>query len=196
MNNNQNEGKLFVIAAPSGAGKTTLTNETIKRLSPELNIAKVRTTTTRAPRPGEIDGKDYDFISKEEFLKKDKEGYFLETTEYNKNFYGSPSSILNDLKLGKTFIIVTDLPGVRELKKTVPFAKFFWITTPNLEELKRRLLKRETTEKNHVEKRLVLAEEEIKEAQKSRMFDFNIVNDVFEQTVAELCQLIKNEISK
>ncbi len=188
-------GKLFVIAAPSGAGKTTVTNEVIKRLSPEINISKVRTTTTRAPRPGEVNGVDYDFISIQEFEKREKEGYFLETTKYSGQLYGSPNSILEDLNLGKSFIIVTDLPGVHELKKVAHFACFLWITAPSINELKNRLIKRENNEKNHVEKRLKLAQEEMKYAQKPRLFDYNVINDVFDKTVTEIMNLIKKELT-
>ncbi|MFH1461664.1 MAG: guanylate kinase [bacterium] len=196
MANNKTNGLLFVIAAPSGAGKTTVTNQAIKRLNPEFDISKVRTSTTRQLRTGEIDGKDYDFLSIQEFEKREKEGLFLETTKYSGALYGSPISVLANMQKGKSFIIVTDLPGVHELKKTIPFATFIWITVPNIDELKNRLLKRETTDKNHVEKRLKLAEEEIKEAKKPRLFDFQMVNDIFEQTVEELCELIKNQMNK
>ena len=196
MTNNQAKGKLFIVAAPSGAGKTTLVNEAIKRLSTEFDISKVITSTTRTPRPGEINGKDYYFMSIQKFEEKLKDGFFLETTKYNGQLYGSPSSILDDLELGKSFIVVTDLLGVKEFKKVTPHANFFWVTAPSLEILKERLLKRKTTENDHVEKRLKLAEEEMKEAEKPRLFDFNIVNDVFDQTVAEICLLIKNELTK
>lgn len=196
MANNKKNGLLFVISAPSGAGKTTVTNEVVKKLTPEFNISKVRTTTTRPPRPGEINGKDYDFISIQEFEKREKEGLFLETTKYSGELYGSPASILTEIQKGKSFIIVTDLPGVHELKKTVSTATFIWITVPSINELKNRLLKRETTDKNHVEKRLKLAEDEIKEAQKPRLFDFHVVNDIFEQTIEEISELIKEQLNK
>lgn len=196
MMSNKKKGKLFIIAAPSGAGKTTLINESIKRLSKEFEISKVITYTTRTPRPNEINGKDYHFISIQSFEEKQKNGFFLETTKYTGQLYGSPKSIIDGLELGKSFVIVTDLLGVKEFKKITPSASFFWITAPNLEILKERLLKRKTIEKNHVEKRLKLAEEEMKEAQKPRLFDFNIVNDIFDQTVAEICLLIKNELNK
>lgn len=196
MTDNKAKGELFIVAAPSGAGKTTLVNEVIKRLSTEFDISKVITSTTRTPRPGEVNGKDYFFMSIQKFEEKLKNGYFLETTKYNGQLYGSPSSILSDLELGKSFIVVTDLLGVKEFKKVTPHAKFFWITAPSLEVLKERLLKRKTIENNHVEKRLKLAEEEMKEGAKSRLFNFNVVNDVFDQTVAEICLLIKNELTK
>ncbi len=196
MMSNKQKGKLFIIAAPSGAGKTTLVNESIKRLSKEFEISKVITYTTRTPRTNETNGKDYHFMSIQNFQEKQKNGFFLETTKYNGQLYGSPTSIVDGLELGKSFVIVTDLIGVKEFKKVTPQASFFWVTAPSLEILKERLLKRSTTEKNHVEKRLKLAEEEMKEAQKPRLFDFNIVNDIFDQTVAEICLLIKNELTR
>ncbi|MBD3273305.1 guanylate kinase [Candidatus Dependentiae bacterium] len=191
-----NKGKLFIISAPSGAGKTTLANEIIRRLSDQFNISKVITWTTRSPRPGESEGKDYHFTSREKFEEKRKNDFFLETTKYNGELYGSPKDVLEHLELGKSFIIVTDLYGVNQLKKITPHAIFFWIKAPNLEELKTRLIKRKTLDKNDIEKRLELAKKELKEADKPRLFDYNIVNDDFDKTVNEISLLIKKELVK
>jgi guanylate kinase len=186
-------GKIFIIAAPSGAGKTTVTNETIKRLINKIDITKVITYTTRAPRAGEINGKDYHFISNKDFENKIKNNFFLETTKYSGELYGSPANIINDLKLGKSFIIVTDLVGVKEYKKLLPNAILIWLSVPSLEILKERLIKR-GDEKNKIEKRLELAAQELKEADKPRFFDFKIINNIFDQTVAELCKVIETNI--
>ena len=104
--NNQNQGKVFVISAPSGTGKTTLVKETINRLNNQYDISKVITYTTRNLRTGEINGKDYHFISHDDFLQKEKDGFFLEITKYDNQKYGSPASILTDIQLGKSFIIM------------------------------------------------------------------------------------------
>jgi guanylate kinase len=188
------KGSVFVISAPSGAGKTTVTNETIKRLQKDFDISKVATYTTRSPRDEEQNGKDYHFVSVDEFKKKQAYGFFLETTKYNGKYYGSPASILTDLKLGKSFVIVTDLEGVKAYSKIIENPVLIWINAPSIEELKRRLLKRGCTNQQ-LEERLSLAEQEMKEAQKPRLFDFIVINKVFDQTVNELMKIIKTKLA-
>ncbi len=187
-------GKIFIIAAPSGAGKTTVTNEAIKRMANKIDISKVITYTTRSPRTGEINGKDYHFISLKDFENKLKNNFFLETTKYSGEFYGSPASIINDLKLGKSFVIVTDLVGVKEYKKLLSNAILIWITIPSLDILKERLIKR-GDDKDKIEKRIELAIKEFKEAEKPRLFDYKIINNIFDQTVAELCKVIETNVN-
>lgn len=186
--------KVFVFAAPSGAGKSTLANEAVKRLENDYNISQTITYTTRLPREGEVNSKDYHFVSVENFKQKQKDGFFLETTEYRGCFYGSPISILNDLELGKSFIIVTNIEGVKNISKLTKKPVLIWITTPTIEELKRRLLKRGALTQHQLEESLKQSEEEIKEAHKSRLFDYNVVNDVFEDTVDQLVLLIKEKL--
>ena len=196
MLKNNEKGKLFIVAGPSGAGKTTIVKEAIKRLSNDFYISKVATYTCRTPRDGEIDGADYHFLTPEEFAKKEKDGFFLETTKYNGHPYGSPASVLSDIELGKSFVVVTDIEGVKNFTHLHNGATFIWISTPDIKELKRRLLKRNSPHSSQLEERLNLAEEEMKEAQKSRLFNFHLVNDNFEQAVNELELLIKDKLSK
>lgn len=189
------QGRIFIISATSGAGKTTLTNEAIKRLANEYDISKVITYTTRSPREEEIHGKDYHFLSEKKFKQKLKAGFFLETTKYNGSLYGSPRNIIEEVKLGKSFMLITDLEGTKELKKLIPKAILLWITVPSLEILKQRLISRGDNSKK-IEQRLKLAKIELKETEKSRFFDFKIINDKFDQAAQELTQLIKNELVK
>jgi len=188
--------KVFVFTAPSGAGKSSLANESIKRLNPDYNISRTTTYTTRSPRENEINGKDYHFISVEDFKQKQKNNFFLETTEYRGCFYGSPISIISDLELGKSFIIVTDIDGSKNISKLIKKPVLIWITTPTIEKLKERLIKRGNFTHHQLEESLKQAVEEIKEAHKSRLFDYNVVNDVFEDTVEQLISLIKEELEK
>jgi guanylate kinase len=188
---NQKKGMLFIISAPSGAGKTTLVTEAIKRLKPTMDISRVITFTTRPARTNEKDGKDYIFLTHDEFEKKDSQGFFLETNRYNNCSYGSPTSILTDLKLGKNLIIIPDINGAKSIAKHIPDAILLWINTKDLKELKRRLLKRGQHTNSELEKRLNIAAEEMKEAAKPRLFNYIVINDVFEQTVAEIIQIIK-----
>lgn len=189
------QGKIFIISASSGAGKTTLTNEVIKRLSHKFNISKVITYTTRSPRIDEINGKDYYFLTEKEFKQKLKADFFLETTKYNESFYGSPKNILENIKYGKSFILITDLKGIKVLKKLIPKAILIWINIPNLEILRQRLINRGDNFKK-IEQRLKLAKIELKEIKKTDFFNYKIINDKFDQTSQKLMQLISHELLK
>jgi guanylate kinase len=191
-NEKQKKGTLFIISAPSGAGKTTLTTEVIKRLKPEMDISRIITYTTRSSRENEENGKDYIFLTPDDFEKKKTEVFFLETNRYNNCSYGSPASILTDLALGKNLVIIPDINGAKSIAKQVPDAILIWINTKNLEELKRRLLKRGQHTNSELKERLKIAEQEMKEASKPRLFNYIVVNDVFEQTVAEIIHIIKD----
>ncbi|MCK4651284.1 guanylate kinase [Candidatus Babeliales bacterium] len=191
--NNNKSGKLFVISAPSGAGKTSLIKEVIKRLNNQYDISRVITYTNRSPRENETEGKDYYFLNSAEFDKRFKNNFFLETNVYNGKYYGSSTNILTDLEMNKILIAITDINGAKSLNQAVPKAILIWITAPNMEELKRRLLSRGNMSNTQIEKRMQIAQEETKEAHKSRLFKFNVVNDVFEQTIAELIKILKKE---
>jgi len=195
MNFNLN-GRFFIIAAPSGAGKTTLTHAAIKKLSPKYNISKVITYTSRPPRKDEVDGKDYHFLSKEEFIKKQKENFFLEITQYNNNFYGSPTDILAKAKEGTSFIFVADRAGAKSALKLLPEPILIWIEPPSLEELKNRLTKRKSESEEQLNRRLNLAEQEMAEEKSEQLFKHHLINDDFEITVSKLVKIIEDELNK
>lgn len=187
------KGKVFIISAPSGAGKTTVANEVIKRLQKNnYPISKVITYTTRPPRKDEINGIDYYFLSKEEFENKQKNSFFLETTVYNDKLYGSPASVLEELELGKSFVFVTDLAGVKSLSKKFEDPCCIWINAPSIDDLRKRLVSRGSNTEKQIEERINLAKEEIKEAEElKRLFNYYVVNDSFEETVNDLMDIIK-----
>jgi guanylate kinase len=189
------KGKVFVVSAPSGAGKTTVVTEVIKRVSKEIPIERVITYTTRTQRNNEVNGKDYHFLSHDEFENKRENGFFLETTEYNGKLYGSPSSIIPDLELGKSFIFITDIEGVKSISKLFEKPTLIWINAPSIQELKERIISRGTESVHQREERLKLAEEEIKEAHKSRLFDFNVTNDNIESAIEEIVLIIKKALA-
>lgn len=184
-------GKIFVVSGPSAAGKTTVVEEALKRLSKDMEISRVVTYTSRPPRENEIDGKDYVFISGQEFDQKEKEGFFLETAEYAGHRYGSPIVPQEDLELGKSFLYVVELEGAKSIKKLFRDAFFIWIEPPDMIILKARLKKRGTESQPDFEKRVARAEKEIKEAHKIRLFDYVLVNDLFERAVEEFVLLVK-----
>jgi len=189
-------GKLFVISGPSAAGKTCVVTEALNRLQKDHGITRIVTYTSRPPREGEVEGEDYVFVSGEEFKQKQQEGFFLETNEYGGHIYGSPSPLDDDFELGKSFVIIVDIEGAKSIAKEFRDAMMIWIAPPDMTALKNRLEKRGTESELQIEKRLAQAEEEMKEAHKIRLFEYVLVNDVFEQAVEELILLVKKTLAK
>ena len=189
----KNVGKLFVISAPSGAGKTSLVTEALKRLNDDMAIHRHTTYTTRSPRDGEENGSDFHFLSKDDFRERMQNGYFLETNEYNNQYYGSSKSVHDDLVLGKSAILVCDRNGAQSVKRKVEECVTIWVTVPDFDTLKRRIKSRGTETDGQIEKRLTIAKQELDEEAKQRFFKYHLVNDDFDRAVAELCLIIKDE---
>jgi guanylate kinase len=191
MQSRPKQGKIFVISAVSGAGKTTISNKLLELYHDAFNISKVVTYTSRPQRQGEIDGKDYHFLSLDEFNKLNNEGFFLETTEYAGNFYGSPASIIDDLTIGKSFLIITDRPGALHFKTLIPGAVLIWIFVQDIDTIRQRLILRNSESSKQLEKRLFLAEQETASEKQSPMFDYHVKNDKVDQAVAQIHEIIK-----
>ena len=150
---------LVTISGPSGVGKS----EIAKRLLnyPDLNIQDLVGFTTRLPREGEIDGQEYYFISKEEFLKRVADNQFLEHAEYNNNYYGTPLNSLKEGLLTKNILQIVDIQGFRKIKKVWEDKNIsFWLQPPNRDKLLSNLQKRGDKEED-IEKRLAIAEKEV-----------------------------------
>jgi len=182
-------GKLVIFTAPSGAGKTTIVHEMLKVL--EFNLAFSVSATTRPPRPGEKDGVDYYFISKEEFLKKIENNEFVEWNEvYDGIYYGTLKTEIERLwKLGKNVVFDVDVVGAMNIKKQYPDKSLaIFIKPPSLEELKRRLEKRGTETPEQIQKRLERAKYELQFADK---FDVVIVNDDLQKAVEETKKILR-----
>lgn len=168
---NLEEGKFFVVSAPAGTGKTTL----VKKLVDEFPCVKTTVSfTTREPRTGEIDGVDYQFISREKFQKKIEKQDFLEYIELYGDFYGTSLKDIEKLqKLGHHVVLVIDTQGGIKLKKMLE-ATLIFIMPPSIEELSSRLTKRKTENEEVIKKRLEWAKHEIADA---KHYDYIIVND-------------------
>jgi len=189
------KGRLFIVAAPSGAGKTSVVTNVISKLKPLIPIERVITLTTRPQRPGEIDGIDYHFLSQEEFLKRKEEGFFLETTKYNGYYYGSPISMIQDMKNGKSFIIITDPAGANNFKKNIiPDAVTIWITISDIQELRKRLEKRKTDSPDMVEKRLEIAQHEIEREAKEKSFSYHVQNNNLNDATNDIINIINQNL--
>ncbi len=185
------KGLLIVISAPSGTGKTTLCHMLLKEFP---NIKFSVSFTTRKPRPGEVNGKDYWFVTREEFLQKVKEGDFLEWAEVYGNLYGtSKSQVLKALNEGKDILLDIDTQGALQVKENFSDAVLIFILPPSLKELERRLRKRGTDPEEVIEKRLKVAREEIKRA---KFYDYIVVNDILEVAYSKLKSIITAEKSR
>lgn len=164
-------GLVFVLSAPAGTGKTTL----IRMLTQEFDcIQESVSCTTRTPRLGEIEGKDYFFLSPEDFKKKVVEDDFLEYAEVFGNLYGtSKKQIEEKTKSGKHVFLVIDTQGALSLQKMGFKAVYIFVAPPNVEALKERLHKRQTEDEEKRQERLSWAEKEMK---LSVLYDFQIIN--------------------
>jgi guanylate kinase len=185
-------GKLFVISAPSGAGKTTLVQHSLERLRESCVISRVVTYTTKEPREGEaVQGVDYHFISQAEFEKKIGEGFFIEWSSAYGHYYGSPSSLVEYMAKGHSFILIVDRAGAGRIKEAIPEAVLIWIYTSSIEVLKKRLIARGGDSPEQIEKRLALAVSEIEQETVRPSYNFHVLNEDFYESVEKLCEIFK-----
>jgi guanylate kinase len=187
-----NHAKLFVVSAPTGAGKTTVVNEFFKKHP--LLVNRVITYTTRPQTAGEIDGKDYFFVSPADFEKKQKQDFFLETTIYDDFLYGSPRSILDAMDSGTSFIMITDRPGALYIKKLVPHAITIWLTVSHVQTLFDRLISRHRETDQRLAERIALAKQEYESELDQKNFTYYVLNDDVRVSVQNLEDIIKSNI--
>ena len=191
---NKSMGKLFIVSAPTGAGKTTVAKTVLTKLETQIPLSKVITYTTRPPRPQEINGKDYHFVTIDDFVSKKNTGFFLETTVYDGHWYGSPKSIIAELKTGKSFLLVTDRPGAKTIKSQVPDAVLIWLDVPSKEVLLERLGHRTSANQQERQHRLALAQREIDQEKTKRFFTHHVMNNTLDDAVHQIIKIITNAI--
>lgn len=173
-------GLPLIVCAPSGAGKTTL----IGRLREEFPLQFSVSCTTRVPRAGEVDGRDYHFLSREEFIAQRDSGLFAEWAEVHGNFYGTPLKPLRErLACGEDMLFDIDVQGAAQLALTLPESRFVFIFPPSLKELEVRLRKRGADSEESILLRLANARNEIRQ---SHWFDAWIINDDLDKAYDEL----------
>ena len=181
-------GMLIVLSGPSGVGKDTLLRR-LEEVCPR--IERCVTYTTRAPRPGEVPGVDYNFVSIEEFKRMIEEGEFLEYAQVHLDLYGSPlSPVIAIRQKGSDALLKIDVQGGLTVKQKVPDAIMIFVAPPSMEELERRLRARYTDSEASVTKRLADARMEIEQIP---MYDYLVVNDEIESAVEELRSIITAE---
>jgi guanylate kinase len=165
-------GVVLVVCAPSGSGKTTLVGMLMREF-PEIGYSV--SCTTRPPRPGEIPGRDYDFINHETFTDLQRHGHFAEWADVHGNFYGTPlNPTLELLSAGRDVLFDVDVQGAAQLRLTMPAGRYVFILPPSLKILEERLRKRALDDEEAVRRRLTAASGEIREA---HWFDAWVVND-------------------
>ncbi len=184
------KGKLFVISAPSGTGKTTIIKHILKSF-PELVFSI--SATTRSKRGAEIDGKDYFFISEDQFKSKIENDEFLEWGHFYGYYYGTlKKQVFEKLNNGISMVLEVDVKGAINVKNAYSDSVLIFISPPNIDELKKRLINRKTESEADFKKRIERAEMELKYREK---FDYNVYNYNLDEAKKEIVEIIKNELA-
>jgi guanylate kinase len=184
------ESKLLVVSGPSGVGKGTL----VKRLVQKRNdVVESVSCTTRAPREGELHGREYYFLDKKEFLRRVEENDFLEYDEHFGNYYGTPKSFVRETLKEKSVILEIDVVGGLNAKKAFPECLLVMIVPPSKETLFERLKGRNSETDEEIQNRLARLEYELSQKDK---YDFVIVNDDLEIALAELENILDGKVVK
>lgn len=182
---NPNTGRLFIISAPSGAGKTTLCTAILKRFP---NLSYSVSHTTRAPRTGERDGVDYFFITEDEFKRSIEKGAWAEWAQVHDHYYGTSAQFIDrQLSAGKDILLDIDVNGARQILSRYPSCVTIFIMPPTFDTLRQRLLKRGTDSEQVIARRLKNAETEI--SQKD-MYRHIVVNDSLPDAIEAISAII------
>lgn len=179
-------GNIFVISAPSGTGKTTIIKRVLKKLS---GISLAVSYTTRAPREGEKEGRDYCFVSKPEFEAMAERGQFVEWAEYASGWYGTPKEDVDE-KLGVGDVLLDiDTQGAAKVKMKCPDAVLIFIMPPSFDDLFNRLKTRGSDTEDNIEKRIEIAR---KEMSRRHEYDYQVVNEDLDEACEEVIEIIKH----
>ncbi|MBQ7874610.1 MAG: guanylate kinase [Oscillospiraceae bacterium] len=182
-------GVLLVISGPSGVGKGTIINRLFEL---DDNLYFSVSATTRQPRPGEIDGVHYSFKSVEQFEHDIETGEMLEHAVFSGNYYGTPkSAVEKKLAQGKDVVLDIEIQGAENVKKLMPEAVLVYILPPSIEELKHRLIGRNTEDEESLNKRFHTAYRELNKA--PELYDYFIVNDMVETAAVKIIDILEGE---
>ena len=182
-------GMLIVLSGPSGVGKGTVRKALFSQPGNDFQYSV--SMTTRQPRPGEVNGEDYFFVSKEEFEQHIREGQMLEYAKYVDNYYGTPLKYINDtLDEGKDVFLEIEVNGAMQVRSKCPDGVFIFLTPPDLMELRQRLIHRGTDSMEVINKRIHKAFGEI---QMMQNYDYAVVNDQVDNAVTKIKDIIRSE---
>ncbi|WP_456380835.1 guanylate kinase [Thiolapillus sp.] len=184
---NNNPGNLFIISAPSGAGKTSLLRELLKV---DNGLVLSVSHTTRSPRPGEQDGVHYHFVTVEEFMSLAGEGAFLEQAQVFDNYYGtSQAGVESQLRAGLDVVLEIDWQGARQVRKAFPDAISIFVIPPSIAALRERLGNRGQDDEETIERRMKDARNELSHYAE---YDYLVVNDRFEDALDDLACIVRS----
>ena len=187
----ENLHKLFVISSPSGGGKTSLINKLFED-SRSANFEKSISDTSRQKRQGDLEGKDYYFLSEKDFKDKIKKEEYVEYATIFGNFYGTSKEEIKTKYNNSNLILELDWQGAYAVKELFDDAKLIFLVPPSLDDLKQRLIKRNLDSSEEIENRLSEAKKEIS---KSEMYDYLVLNDDFDKAFEDLSQILFDGIS-
>ncbi len=179
------KGSMLMVVAPSGAGKSSLVNALLES---DHSLQLSLSCTTRDPRAGELDGRDYAFISKEQFLTKRDSGDFMEWAEVHGNLYGTSRSwIESQMQKGSDVILEIDWQGAQQIRQYIPQAIWIFIFPPSIEALEQRLHKRGQDDEQTIAKRVAAAHIELQHAHQA---DFIVINEIFADALRDLQAIV------
>lgn len=183
-----NNGFLLILSSPSGGGKTTLCKMILENINDTVYSVSA---TTREKRKGETDGKDYYFLTEDEFSQKEKEGFFAETATVHGKRYGTPKKFLDDMiEKGKIVVMDIDVVGAMNIMKKYPNSVSIFIMPPSMEELEERLKKRSRDRVEDIKLRLENAKKEI---EFSKYFKYTVINRNIEDAFQSIKEIIEKE---
>ncbi len=184
------KGLLIVYSGPSGAGKSTILHEVLK--NDDLNLVFSVSMTTRMPRQGELDGKDYFFVDKDTFEKAIEDDKFLEYAKYVENYYGTPREYVEQKRNeGKNVILEIDIQGGLQVIDKCKDAVSIFVLPPSIDDLKKRLSGRGTEKQETIDKRIDVAQKEI---ESGKVYKYHIVNDDLDKSIEQVIDIIKKEM--
>lgn len=182
-------GQLIIVSAPSGSGKDTVVKKLMEKSTAPIWVSV--SATSRKPRNGEVEGKDYYFLSKDDFKEKIDEGFFLEYAEYAGNYYGTPKKYIKEkLDQGIDVILIIEIQGAKKVKEMLPESLLIFIMPPSLKTLVKRLKRRGTDSNEKIIERFHTAYKEINEVTK---YNYVVVNDILDDAVDKVDAIIKAE---
>ena len=186
MNEMNQRGLLLVVSGPSGCGKGTVLSQVFAK---QPNTYYSVSATTRAPRPGEVDGVQYHFLTKEAFEEKIAAGQMLEYAQYAGNYYGTPAQAVDaQLAEGKNVVLESEVQGAKQVKQRRPDAVMIFIMPPSMKELRRRLTDRGTESQEVIQRRMETARQEMPQA---KDYDYIVFNDTVEEAAEDICAILR-----
>jgi len=192
VTNHVSKGKLVVITGPSGVGKSTIRREVIRRTGATDSVS----ATTRPPRAGEVDGRDYYFVRRQKFQRMIDDNDLLEWADVFGWLYGTPEKpVKQAVEQGRTVILEIDVQGGLQVHRKVPEATFILVLPPSDDEVARRLRGRGSEDEAEIARRLAAAKKEIEAAERSGVYKYKVVNDDLEQAIRRVVDIVNEERS-